>query len=686
MARTDTLSNFLTDVANSIRNKTGDSSPIEATRFDTEIESISGGGYDGQLPTNSVIKRIVCVGNELRVYLNVDQLASGTRVYFKENNIPSIEDTYIDVPRTSNYGVIQNINLNSMYGIRVASYVIYDDNQKAFNNSNSVGSTAVKLTTQYNSAGAILLDLPVEVQGNSLKFTTYSKYTNTFYMGIASKLYKLDCTVSNPQFVQIGTNQTFGSNMRMTPTDQGLFIQGSSYWLLYNETNDTWTTTNISSSQYMEVLPNEDIFATSGTLYKYNKQTKTFASFNGQRNRTSSWYIYNGVNLYISTYYSNNSGMKIYKYDFLNKTYNLIANDTSMGDTRGLQALKEFHDILVIGANYYYIYYIKNNDGVIRQMLSGNNEISTTILSSETCQKDNKLVQDPNTPTIFYFIRSGGDYAYLTKIDLDSNTSSNISSDYNGNKACILFGDYIITSFGYYNIVTGTWTQKTLGARKIESFIISNNKLYKIGPTLGIFNTNTMSFDTIATITSDSSPNIHYINNGNKIYIYNENSSQSTVVGVYVLDTLTDTATQIVSSKLFKAVTIDNKVYFRGGNGVKQFIVNLNDDTYYISNHNSGETYLGISYSKEGGVDLDGGRPDTMIYDIDIQGLEAMYDSTTKKFYGLDKEFLDLSSSAKTYSAFCNAWYMYVYSYKGFCYQSNDYSEIVVLFTQQNNS
>ena len=40
MARTDTLGNFLTDIANSIRNKKGTTDPIMASNFDTEIDSI----------------------------------------------------------------------------------------------------------------------------------------------------------------------------------------------------------------------------------------------------------------------------------------------------------------------------------------------------------------------------------------------------------------------------------------------------------------------------------------------------------------------------------------------------------------------------------------------------------------------------------------------------------------------
>lgn len=44
MARTDNLKNYLTDLANSIKSKKGDSSPILASNFDTEIENLPSGG------------------------------------------------------------------------------------------------------------------------------------------------------------------------------------------------------------------------------------------------------------------------------------------------------------------------------------------------------------------------------------------------------------------------------------------------------------------------------------------------------------------------------------------------------------------------------------------------------------------------------------------------------------------
>lgn len=52
MARIDTLGNFLTDVADAIRTKTGSSEPIQASSFDTAIENIpSGGSIDDYIYT-----------------------------------------------------------------------------------------------------------------------------------------------------------------------------------------------------------------------------------------------------------------------------------------------------------------------------------------------------------------------------------------------------------------------------------------------------------------------------------------------------------------------------------------------------------------------------------------------------------------------------------------------------------
>ena len=49
MARTDNLKNFLTDIADSIREKKGTTEVIEANKFDTEIKNLPSGGGDEEL-------------------------------------------------------------------------------------------------------------------------------------------------------------------------------------------------------------------------------------------------------------------------------------------------------------------------------------------------------------------------------------------------------------------------------------------------------------------------------------------------------------------------------------------------------------------------------------------------------------------------------------------------------------
>ena len=49
MARTNNLTNFLTDVATAIKTKKGDNTPIPASNFDTEIENLPSGGDENAI-------------------------------------------------------------------------------------------------------------------------------------------------------------------------------------------------------------------------------------------------------------------------------------------------------------------------------------------------------------------------------------------------------------------------------------------------------------------------------------------------------------------------------------------------------------------------------------------------------------------------------------------------------------
>lgn len=58
MARTDTLTNFLTDVAAAIKAKKGDDTAIPAANFDTEITNLSSGGGEGSGDNTTLINLI----------------------------------------------------------------------------------------------------------------------------------------------------------------------------------------------------------------------------------------------------------------------------------------------------------------------------------------------------------------------------------------------------------------------------------------------------------------------------------------------------------------------------------------------------------------------------------------------------------------------------------------------------
>lgn len=62
MARTDTLPNFLTDVANAIRGKKGTEETIQASDFDTEIANLPSGGGDISEYFNTTINSYAYVG------------------------------------------------------------------------------------------------------------------------------------------------------------------------------------------------------------------------------------------------------------------------------------------------------------------------------------------------------------------------------------------------------------------------------------------------------------------------------------------------------------------------------------------------------------------------------------------------------------------------------------------------
>lgn len=131
MARTDTLGNFLTDVANAIRTKKGTSEAIQASDFDTEIENLPSGG-------NKYAPRFVSFYSY-----------SGTELEYELDNL--------DVSNISNY-----------------PYTFYNcSNLKSFNPIGWVPKEKIELYGTFRSCGSIT-SINMDCFANS-NFTTLTE-------------------------------------------------------------------------------------------------------------------------------------------------------------------------------------------------------------------------------------------------------------------------------------------------------------------------------------------------------------------------------------------------------------------------------------------------------------------------------------------------------------------------------
>ena len=106
MARTDTLGNFLTDVADAIRTKKGTTGTIPANTFDTEIASIEGGSK--YAPRD--ITFYAYTGTELNeeiANLDTSNITSMAYMFYNNNNLQSLD--------LSNFNTSNVTNMYSMF-------------------------------------------------------------------------------------------------------------------------------------------------------------------------------------------------------------------------------------------------------------------------------------------------------------------------------------------------------------------------------------------------------------------------------------------------------------------------------------------------------------------------------------------------------------------------------------------
>lgn len=145
MARTNNLSNFLTDVAGAIREKTGGSSTIPASEFDTEIRSITTAG-------NYQIKN-----------LNISQ--NGSTIVTPDTGYDAIEELNLSVtvnPNLQNKTITQNGSYSADQGYDGLGTVLVNVPSQQINNQNKTITQNGSYTADsgYTGLGTVLVNVP----------------------------------------------------------------------------------------------------------------------------------------------------------------------------------------------------------------------------------------------------------------------------------------------------------------------------------------------------------------------------------------------------------------------------------------------------------------------------------------------------------------------------------------------
>lgn len=138
MARTNNLTNFLTDVAGAIKEKTGDSTPIPASQFDTKIASITTGGN------------------------------------YQQKSLP--------ISQNGNYTLLPDTGYDAMDSVSISVEVPTIDTSDA----DAIASDVLKNKTAYVNGQKITGNIPIAQSGASAAATsaTYNTTSKTLSLGV----------------------------------------------------------------------------------------------------------------------------------------------------------------------------------------------------------------------------------------------------------------------------------------------------------------------------------------------------------------------------------------------------------------------------------------------------------------------------------------------------------------------
>ena len=231
MARIDTLANFVTDVATAIKNKTGKTDAITPANFDTEIESIEGGGkyaprkisFSGYTGTelNDEIANLDTskVTDMSSMFNNCSNITSLDLSNFNTSNVTSLSNTF------KNCSKLTSLDLNYFDTLKVTSL------DSTFYSCTNLESIYVNnwITSNVNNMRQVFANCNTLTSLNLSNWTT-SNVSSMAYMFFGCKSLKhLD--VRSFDFTKISSYDNVFNNV---PTDCEIIVK--------DDTAKTWIT------------------------------------------------------------------------------------------------------------------------------------------------------------------------------------------------------------------------------------------------------------------------------------------------------------------------------------------------------------------------------------------------------------------------------------------------------------
>lgn len=320
---------IISDKVNEMKSKLG--LPMSAS-LQNIVDNMDMGGdaYLGLLPTNATITCVATGDCGIKITVaGVDRDAAGVRVYWQKGSIPDpYEGNVLDFPAGVTTQIIPNLEVDTLYGFRCATYIEVD-NKRVYNNAQNIGSAKLCKTLFVNE-NIIMIDLP-EVCIDSTYHMNYSKYTNTAYLVSNNKFYKLnkDYTWSLEWDASAeGITLTNG----MFISSHGIFLYHGSYsssmaTRLYKEDTGEVINTGRNSSYFNNPFETArgEVFATvwgsydnRNGIYLFNPETNTWS--NNLVSKCTHYAYYDGTDgVYFVTDVYNAGNQGVFKYDSIKK-------------------------------------------------------------------------------------------------------------------------------------------------------------------------------------------------------------------------------------------------------------------------------------------------------------------------------------------------------------------------------